>query len=215
MTQIYVFGDSVVLGFWDRKGGWVQRLRETLDQKSIDESDKFYFLVSNVGISGNTTDDLLERFEFDTKQRLKDAEGDEEVVIMFGIGGNDSAFLKSKNDFWVPPEKFKENLEKLIQLARKFSPKIIFIGLVPFDDSKTNPVSFNADLFYKTKNVKKYNEILKSVCQKNDIYFIEIFEKFENNYKDLLEDGLHPNSEGHKKIFDAVKYFLEENKIIK
>jgi len=30
----------------------------------------------------------------------------------------------------------------------------------------------------------------------------------------LLEDGLHPNSEGHKKIFESVKEFLIKNKII-
>jgi len=34
------------------------------------------------------------------------------------------------------------------------------------------------------------------------------------DYKGLLEDGLHPNSTGHKKIYEIVKGFLVENRII-
>lgn len=38
-----------------------------------------------------------------------------------------------------------------------------------------------------------------------------MFDLLEN---EDLEDGLHPNSEGHKKMFIRVKDFLIENKII-
>ena len=54
-----------------------------------------------------------------------------------------------------------------------------------------------------------------ALCEENKIYFVEVFEKFkEINYQKLLDDGLHPNSEGHQKIFEIVKDFLIENKII-
>ncbi len=33
--HIIVFGDSIAQGFWDKKGGWVQRLREVFDEKML------------------------------------------------------------------------------------------------------------------------------------------------------------------------------------
>lgn len=70
-------------------------------------------------------------------------------------------------------------------------------------------------LSYKNNSIKKYNDIVKSICYKQKINFIELFEKFEKlNYKKLLEDGVHPNSKGHKLIFEIVKSYLSKNKII-
>ena len=157
-------------------------------------------------ITGNTINDLLERFEFETKQRLKESE---ETIIVFAIGINDSYFVHSENSHRVPINKFKENIQKLTDLAKKFSSKIIFVGLTPVDETKTTPIPWDINKSYKNENIRKYNEIIKSVCEENEILFIEIFEDWiKLNYKNLLEDGLHPNSEGHKKIFESVKEFL-------
>ncbi|RLJ05332.1 MAG: hypothetical protein DRP14_02045 [Candidatus Aenigmatarchaeota archaeon] len=211
MTQILIFGDSIAYGAWDKEGGWVQRLRKFLDEKNLTDSD-FYCRVYNLGISGNSSKNLLERFEFETKQRLKESE---ETIIVFAIGINDSYFVHSENSHRVPINKFKENIQKLTDLAKKFSSKIIFVGLTPVDETKTTPIPRDADKSYKNENIRKYNEIIKSVCEENKILFIEIFEDWiKLNYKNLLEDGLHPNSEGHKKIFESVKEFLIKNKII-
>ena len=82
---------------------------------------------------------------------------------------------------------------------------------MPFDDSMSAPVSWNVDLFYKTENSRKYGLIVKKVCKENKIHFIDLFENFDVK---LLHDGVHPNSEGHKKIFEIVRDFLVKNKII-
>jgi len=210
MTNILVFGDSITYGAWDKEGGWVQRLRRIIDQKNLTDSD-FYCLISNLGIPGDTSEDLLRRFESETKERVKE---DEETVIIFSVGSNDSQFVYGKNK--IQKQEFQENLQKLIGLAGKFSSKIIFIGLFPVDDSKTMPIPWDAAKSYKNEYIKQYNEIIKSVCKKNKIHFIEIFENFiKLNYQQLLEDGLHPNSEGHEKIFHVVKDFLIEKEITK
>ena len=211
MTQILIFGDSIAYGAWDKESGWVQRLRKFLDEKNLTDSD-FYCRVYNLGISGNSSKNLLERFEFETKQRLKESE---ETIIVFAIGINDSCFVHSENSHRVPINKFKENIQKLTDLAKKFSSKIIFVGLTPVDETKTTPIPRDINKSYKNENIRKYNEIIKSVCEENEILFIEIFEDWiKLNYENLLEDGLHPNSEGHKKIFESVKEFLIKNKII-
>lgn len=206
MGTILVFGDSIVWGAADSEGGgWVARL-------FIELGRDFEIDVYNLGVSGDKTPSLLERFESETKARMEE---NEEVILIFAIGINDSYFVHSKNTLMTPPEEFKENIQKLIERAQKISPKIIFVGLTPVDEPKTTPIPWNTDKSYKNENVKKYNEIIKSVCQDENIHFIEIFDKWlESDYQNLLEDGLHPNSEGHKKIFEAVKEFLIQNKII-
>ena len=91
MAQILVFGDSISYGKWDKEGGFVQRMKNFLDEETLSKSENEH-TIYNLGVSGNTTEDLLERFEFETKQRLK--EDDEELIFIFAIGVNDSQFIK-------------------------------------------------------------------------------------------------------------------------
>lgn len=211
MAKILIFGDSIVHGAWDiDKGGWVQRIKSFLDEETLSESEDEH-IIYNLGVCGNTTEDLLERFEFETKQRLK--EDGEELMFIFAIGVNDSQFIHSKNNLRFSPEEYKDNLDKLLNLAKKFSSKIIFIGLSPVDETKTIP--WDTDKSYKNEYIRKFNGVLRTFCEENNIYFIEILEKLvKENYQNLLGDGLHPNSKGHKKIFEAIKKSLIKNKII-
>jgi len=205
MPNLLVFGDSITYGAWDKEGGWIQRLRKFLDENYGG------YLVYNLGISGDNTNDLLKRVEFETEQRIKE---EKELIFVFAIGINDSQFIHTQNNLRTSPEKFKENIQKLINIAQKFSSKIVFVGLTPVDETKTTPIPWNPDISYKNEYIQKYNEIIRNICKENKIYFIEVFEKFkELNYKELLDDGLHPNSKGHQKIFEIVKDFLIENKI--
>lgn len=211
MARILIFGDSIAYGAWDKEGGWVQRLRKFLDEKNLTDPN-FYCLVYNLGIPGNTSEDLLERFESETKQRLKEGE---ETTIVFAIGINDSQFIHSKGDHRVPIDKFGNNIQRLIDYAQKYSSKIAFLGLTPVDEEKTTPIQWNPDKSYKNEYIEKYNLEIRKVCEENRIYFIEIFEKLKDlNYLELLEDGLHPNSKGHEKIFEIVIDFLIKNNLV-
>ena len=105
----------------------------------------------------------------------------------------------------VQPEKFKSNLEEIIKRAKKITNNIVFMDLKNCDESKTMPVSC-IDIYYTNENIRKYSEIMEDVCLKNNISFLNIG-LLDN--KDF-DDGLHPNSEGHRKIFEKVKNFLEE-----
>lgn len=213
MSQILIFGDSIAYGAWDKEGGWSERLKTFSNKKSIGSNLEFYCAVYNLAIDGDFTESLLKRLDNEAKQRIQRIHG-QETIFVFAIGSNDS-ISNRKNIFWTAPKKFKKNLERIIKITQKYSSKIIFIGLTPADESKTNPVSWDNNVFYKNKDQKKYDEIIKSTCQKNKIHFIEIFNEFEKiDYKKLLEDGLHPNSKGHKIIFEIVKDYLTKNKII-
>lgn len=194
MTQILIFGDSITYGAFDKKGGWVERLKEKLMGKDI--------LVYNLGVSGDTTIDLLDRFENETRARY-----DNDTTLILEIGINDSYHSD------ITPEMFENNIQELIKKAKKYSKKIVFLGLTPVDESKTNPLPWNKNAFYKNNKIQKYDNIIKEVCKRNSIHFIEISNNFaKTDYKALLHDGLHPNTKGHEKVFEIVSKDL--NKLI-
>ena len=203
MATYLIFGASITYGAWDtEKGGWVQRLRSFIEEKN-----KMEDIVYNLGVSGDTTNYLLERFESETKNRI---EKGEPTIFIFSIDLNDSAKF-NESRYLVEAEEFKKNLAHLTNLAKKYSEKVVFIGLTLVDEAKTVPVPWNKNVSYYNQDVIKYNEILKTFCQENKLLFIDII----NTLKvEDLEDGVHPNSKGHEQMFEIIKDSLIKNKII-
>ena len=200
-TTICIFGDSITWGAWDKeKGGWVNRLRLFLEPLF-----DYKVILYNLGVSGDNTEDLLKRFKAEAEARKPN-------IIIFSIGANDSQYIDSKDNPRVNLEKFQENLNKLANQAKKITPKIIFIGLTKVDESKTMPIPWNKRKYYTNENVIQYKSIIESFCQENKILFVDILDLLN---KEDLDDGLHPNSQGHQKMFERIKDFLLEHKIIK
>lgn len=210
MTILF-FGDSITWGAWDKQGGWVARIKKFVDEKVIDTNFSYYHDIYNLGISGDKTSDLLERFDFETQQRLDE---EQETVFVFAIGVNDSQFIDNQGNR-TPINEFRRNLENLVIKAKKYSNKMVFVGLFPVDDSKLTPTSWEQNKSYKREFVSQYNKAIEQICQNEQVYFINLCDYFLNQkYKELLIDGLHPNSEGHKQISEIVLKFLQEKKFI-
>lgn len=192
---ICIFGDSITWGaFLPTRVAWANLLRNYLE--TLDKMVSVY----DLGIDANTTYDLLERFEFEAKARKPN-------IIIFAIGINDSAYRKTKDNPVVPKNEFEANLERLIALAREFTNKIFFVGLGKGDDSKTSPLPRSATgKCYDKENAKIYNEIIKFVCERENVIFIDVFDLLND---EDFDDGLHPNLAGHKKIYEAVRGFMK------
>lgn len=194
-TSICIFGDSAAWGAWDmEKGGWVNRLWFYVAKREGDN----YVEVYNCSVSGGTTDTILERFESEAKIRNVD-------VLIFQTGGNDASYKNTPGNYLVSPEKFKENLEEIIKRAKEITNNIILMDLKNCDESKTMPVSW-IDIYYTNENIQKYSQIMKEVCHKHGVIFLDINSLDNQDF----DDGLHPNAKGHKKIFNQVKEFLIE-----
>jgi lysophospholipase L1-like esterase len=128
-------------------------------------------------------------------------------IIIFAIGANDMCHIKSKDNSGTNIEKFQNDLTELVNQAKKFTDKIIFIGLTKVDELKTMPVSWDSTRFYDNDYVSKYNLVIKEFCQDNKLMFIDMLDLIN---KEDLEDGLHPNSQGHKKMFERIKIFIRQ-----
>lgn len=197
MANICVFGDSITWGANDsEQGGWVNRLRNYYQSKGlrVDKDVDVY----NLGVSGDNTEDLLKRFQVELEARL----GEKITFVVFAIGINDSQFVISKNENRIPVEIFQVNLKTLIKEAKKYTDKIAFVGLTQVDESKTVPIPWNKDKRYTNDDIEKYNEIIQIVADEEGTVYIDMkgVVGLEN-----LGDGLHPDSEGHRKMFEKVK----------
>ncbi len=196
--RVLVFGDSITQGFWDTDGGWVQRIRTVYDKETI-KTGRDLPTIFNLGISGNSSGDIVDRFESETKVRYND----EGLGFVFAVGVNDSRTKSGVN--FSEPEEYKNNLEKLFAMARQYSDKIVFVGLTPCVEERSNPVSWG-DTGYTNDRIRMFNQVLEDFCHDNALEFIDILTLFTKAEAktELLPDSLHPNNEGHQLIADIV-----------
>ncbi|MDD2822619.1 MAG: SGNH/GDSL hydrolase family protein [Candidatus Daviesbacteria bacterium] len=153
---------------------------------------------------------MLVRFEGETKARLW---GDD--TIIFSIGKNDVLLDNHAKTLAVSPQEFEMNLRKLILFAKRHATRVILMETLPIDEKRVNPIPWLTTHSYKSEDIKHYNEIIKKVSEKENVPLIEIYSKLINtDFENLLEDGIHPNTEGHKFICEEVKEYLVKNKII-
>lgn len=209
MAVICVFGDSTEYGAWDiSEGGWVNRLRKYTDSKGADH------MVYNMGVSGDTSADILKRFEPELKARCKEAKQyNEEVVVIIACGSNDAYLFDGKRA--VTNKEFSDNVIKLMDLARKYTKNLFFLQVLPVSELKTTPIPWNPKIFYENKELNAVNDIIFKLCSYEQVPLIRIRNEFEKkDYHKLLYDGLHPNSEGHELIYLTVRNTLIKQKLI-
>jgi len=191
---VCVSGDSVVQAAYV-KTGWVDLLKAHLEEKYT----KDFVNVFNLGIGGNTTDDIKNRLDSELKVR-------EATTVVFGIGVNDSGYFKIPSKAIVVKEKFVANLEKIIETAKRYTKDIIFVGLVLGDDSLLQPFPGSSKgKSYAKKRAKIYDELLKKTVEKASCKYVYLFDKLD--FGDF-SDGLHPNDVGHKKMFEEIKKYF-------
>jgi lysophospholipase L1-like esterase len=206
--RVLVFGDSISQGFWDTEGGWVARLRKYYDARQLEDlRSRNEPTLFNLGISGGTSSTILDRFDNETQARRND----EEIVIVISTGLNDS-YREGSNNYRSTPEEYGQNLQELAAKAKAYSNKILFVGLVASDESKTTPV-FWRDIYYLNERIKVFEDIMQKVAVENNLSFVPVFEEFKKRTEagtNLLADGLHPNNEGHELISQLVKPELDK-----
>lgn len=109
-NTILVIGDSLSAGYGiDPKQGWVQLLRERLQER------KYPYQIVNDSISGDTLSNGLQRAPAAIQQTKPQ-------VIIIELGANDG--LRG-----LPPPLIKKNLDQIINLALAAQSKVLVLGI--------------------------------------------------------------------------------------
>lgn len=179
------------MGAWDKeKAGWVNRLAIYCQNKNSED------IVYNLGISSETTSDLIKRIKNECEPRNPN-------TIIISIGINDALYLndieKNKTDI----ETFEKNIEEIINICKVYARNILFVGLTRVNEKYTIPIRWNHNESYLNENIEKYNKKIEECCYKKQITFLNVLDVLEE--QDLDIDGIHPNDIGHKKLFEIIK----------
>lgn len=168
-----------------------------------------YFTVYNLGINGDTSAGLIQRFERETVVRFVRAERN---IVLFSIGINDCVLIDDR-DYNVAPEEFRNNMAALISLARKFG-HIVIVGLHKVEETRTTPIPWHKRWYYRNASIQMYDAALREVAAQEKVTFIDLLPLFSADYYELLDDGLHPNAEGHQKIFKLIQTQLTNHNLL-
>ena len=146
--------------------------------------------VYNRGISGDTSNRLIERLESNVLCL-------EPEKVVYLIGTNDHA--KGADDEYII-----SNIRKIIEMTRNACPscRIAVQSIYPVIDHKER----------KNKNLKPINEKLKKLCSEEDVVYIDLFDALCDSNgsfdKAYTYDGLHPNVHGYEVVTKALLEFI-------
>lgn len=187
--MICVFGDSISEGYYDsEQGGWVNLLARKLNAQSHE------YELHNFSVSGYSTREVLKVFDLQTSFTEPD-------VIIFMLGANDSYYVDNKKSN-VSPTDFEKNLIQLVRKSKRLNAKVIFISDLEVNEKLTKPVNWDKTVYYYNDFTRQYNQITEMVAKENNCTYIDIYNCL-NIDKDLF-DGVHPNTNGHKKLFEKI-----------
>lgn len=152
--------------------------------------------VFNAGISGNTTDDILERLHGVTSLNP------DRLFIMAGI--ND--FFHGKSAEYV-----FANYEKIISEVKEKSPStLIYI-------QSTLPINNDLSRIGKVdaQKIVDLNEKLKTLSDSQKVFFIDLYSYFcgidHKLYGKYAKDGVHPVPEGYAVWRELLKPYITQS----
>lgn len=176
---ILFFGNSLTAGY----GLDMEKAFPALIQKKID-SLSYPYQVVNAGLSGETTASGKNRIEW-VLNTVPD-------IFILELGANDG--LRG-----LPLEQTPKNLQEIIDQVKEANPdvKIIITGM---------EVPPNLGREY----TKEFRNIFPALAEKNDIILIPFLLDGVAGDPDLnLQDGIHPNTEGHQIVAETVWKYLK------
>ena len=123
--------------------------------------------VFNMGVPGQTTGEVLERLERECRGRVPKGTN---IIIILAAGINDNT-------------------------ARQIAGSVMYVGLTPVDESRTNPVKWDKNKNWKNEVVENYDTIIRRVCEEKGVRYLYMFDRIDPLTN---QDGLHPSAEGHR-----------------
>lgn len=194
VPRIVAIGDSLIYGRHDAQGsGWIGRLRKSL------ETNEPASAVFNLGIGGNNSSDVLERFDQEVVAR-------EPNCIIIGVGTNDARRSDGpEGGLEIPLDEYSNNIRLLLRKAANTAKHCVIASVLPVDERKTCPL---AGLYYKNEELHGYWAAQKRLCAEAGATFLDFWStvmKGRGPRRRLFSDGLHLTARGHAVLFEAAE----------
>jgi lysophospholipase L1-like esterase len=197
--KLVALGDSGVFGWGDPlEGGWCERLRR--HWMELPGGPVLY----NLGVRGDGLERLAARLSAEVgcrgELRRQLPQG-----ILLGIGLNDTARVgRPDGRPQLDAEGFLFGLQQLLHKAKKIAA-VHVIGLTPVEESA---MPYAGVLWYSLADIRRYEALLEEACLEANVPFLPLLEGLlaDSDWPLWLSnDGLHLNSEGHRRVFERVR----------
>ncbi len=201
MKVIFAFGDSITYGVWGPDtSGWSGLLRRELDREQ-----KYYFY--SLGIPGETSRGLRDRFAREVAARQRS--DDDGYVFLIACGANDATWLNGEQRFKQTQDEYAANMTAVIDEAKRLGGEVLLLNITPVNEEFSREFK-GKDKSCLNEYVVTYNRVLAQVAAETEVRLIDVNRAFqERNVPALLtQDGLHPNDEGHRVLFETVTAHL-------
>lgn len=184
-TRLAVIGDSIAYGRSDPQGGWSRQL--AVAHISRDESNNRLY---NLAIPGRTLAGLAGYAPGELAVRKVDT-----VIVSAGI--NDLAGVEG------PPATAKELLEQLQNLCARIETdgrRVVLLTPLWLDDvAAAEQMNFKVDI----AEVERYRTLLLTWADETNHAVIDLWPVLKNQ-PERFTDGVHPDAEGHRLVWEAM-----------
>jgi acyl-CoA thioesterase I len=171
--KIIAFGDSLTAGFGLEE---IESYPYLLQQKL--KAEGFDYEVVNAGVSGDTSLGGLERIDWTL-------ENDNAQVLILELGAND--LLRG-----VPPEKMRDNLDKIIEKAKAKNVEVLLCGMIA-------PPTMGPE--YQ----RAFSDAFPDLAEKHDVEYVPFLLDGVALNKELNQaDGIHPNAVGTRMMMENI-----------
>jgi len=172
LKRIVCLGDSLTYGFpFGPRTSWTSRLAEMAGCEVINE-----------GVNGNTTGDMLRRFELSVLARRPT-----HVVIM---GGTNDVVWRESHDRIV------DNLKRMVELAEANGIKPVLGLPIPIDDEEME------------RRLVRLREWIKAYAEAKNLPIIDFYSAFIDGNGNIIDsyflDGAHPSRQGYEAMGRAI-----------
>lgn len=182
-VKILFLGDSLTEGYGvPKEKAYPTLVVERLNNRFAQRKMAKRVAALYGGVSGSTSASALSRLRWFLKAKPR--------VLFLAMGANDG--LRG-----LPPAEMEKNLDATIELARKEGLKVVLAGM------RLPPN-------YGKKNSEEFAAVFTRLAKKYDLPFVPFLLATVGGEKDLnIEDGIHPNEKGHRKVAELIFPTLE------
>ena len=204
--RIVCFGDSTTERDDARGLCYCLNLRNELSSYAITGS------VINAGIGGNNTNGAMGRFNRDVL-----AHDPNLVIIQFGINDSSVDVWRNATESRISLSKFISNMTYMTQTLKAQGRKVILMT--------TNAMSWTQELLglygqhpYNSDDrwgfntvIVNYNQAVCDLAKAENVPLVDVYQMYVDydavegqDFANLLADGMHPNTAGHRLTTDRL-----------
>jgi acyl-CoA thioesterase-1 len=171
------FGDSLTAGFGVDPGhSYPDLLQQDLDRRGL------HYRVVNLGESGDTTQDGLDRLALVTAEKPR--------LVIVEFGANDG--LRGQ-----PVASMETNLAQIIEALQKTETRVVLAGI-------TLPPNYGPEY------IRRFSAVYPELAARYKVPLIPFLLEGAAGHTDLMQqDGLHPNTAGTRLVAANVLRVIE------